>query len=301
MLTPSTGVLPYELNLPFWSDGGSKQRFMVLPSGGRVTWSAEGKWQVPTGTVLFKHFTRSDPLGGPTLRVETRFLIREADGFRGFAYRWRPDGSDADLVTTGATVELPLAEAQTFGWVIPSAGQCRTCHRDNNLDGGHGVLGLEARQLARSMSYAGQGPFDQIDAWRAWGLFDGPVTASPARHPALDDEAVPVGERARAWLDVNCAFCHQPLGPAGTPLDLRAATAFADMALCDATPIRGDMGLGPPDEVRLLAPGDPSLSVLHARIATRADGAMPPLASRLVDEPARDLIARWISELATCP
>ena len=41
-LLPAAGVLPYELNLPFWSDGAEKSRWMVLPQGGQIGFDAEG-------------------------------------------------------------------------------------------------------------------------------------------------------------------------------------------------------------------------------------------------------------------
>ena len=33
---------------------------------------------------------------------------------------------------------------------------------------------------------------------------------------AWDDESAPLDRRARAWLEMNCMHCHNPVGPANT-------------------------------------------------------------------------------------
>ena len=50
-----------------------------------------------------------------------------------------------------------------------------------------------------------------------------------------------------------------------------------------------------------LIPGHPELSTIWLRIATLDRGRMPPLASAVVDEDARDLVAAWISGIPACP
>src|SRR5690606_34017710 len=55
-LTPSKGLQPFEPTVKLWSDGARKRRWVVLPDGGRVTFSKEGEWTFPVGTVTIKHF-----------------------------------------------------------------------------------------------------------------------------------------------------------------------------------------------------------------------------------------------------
>ena len=262
-LAPAVGVLPYTLALPFWSDGADKQRFVVLPEGGRVVMPEGEAFGFPIGTVFIKHFE----LKGS--RVETRFLIQEPIGVRGFTYRW--EGDDAVLMDGGARFEVAGQE-----WQLPSPTDCTMCHR------GQGVLGIEARQLGAEAA-----------AWRGLGIVQGVVPRAEVL--VTPTSAAPLPARARAWLHVNCSACHDGSGPSGTALDLRVDAV--DLAACDEAPQRGDLGIA---DARIIAPGDAERSVLWRRIATREQGAMPPLASGLVD-PDADVVRAWIAELEGCP
>jgi hypothetical protein len=54
---PVTGVLPYEVASPFWSDVAEKDRYMAVPRGEVVTVASDGHFDFPIGTVLAKTFT----------------------------------------------------------------------------------------------------------------------------------------------------------------------------------------------------------------------------------------------------
>src|SRR5947209_2325397 len=43
-LKPSPALVPYDINVAFWSDGTQKRRWVVLPPGGKVRFSAAGEW-----------------------------------------------------------------------------------------------------------------------------------------------------------------------------------------------------------------------------------------------------------------
>src|SRR5436309_10450495 len=55
-LTPREGLIAYDINAPFWSDGAQKQRWMALPPGQHLEFSPAGEWIFPAGTVFVKHF-----------------------------------------------------------------------------------------------------------------------------------------------------------------------------------------------------------------------------------------------------
>src|SRR6266436_6233800 len=98
-LTRTDGLIPYDLNVPFWSDGAAKSRWVCLPtgaSGGKppIKFRAEGAWIFPNGTVFVKHFELATNEARPaqTRRLETRLLICDSTGgVFGLAYKWRPD------------------------------------------------------------------------------------------------------------------------------------------------------------------------------------------------------------------
>ena len=80
-------------------------------------------------------------------------------------------------------------------------------------------------------------------------------------------------------------------------LDLRSDTPLGRTGLC-REPRTGDFGL---TKARILAPGDPSRSILLSRMRTLDDRRMPKLASRFVDESGLAAVEAWINTLATCP
>jgi mono/diheme cytochrome c family protein len=119
--------------------------------------------------------------------------------------------------------------------------------------------------------------------------------ATLAAHPRLDDESAPADARARAYLDVNCAPCHHPGGPAPGGFDLRIDTPLRDAAIVRMAP---EERLGLEGEQRV-APGDHAHSSLWLRMGIRGErGQMPPLASLRTDEQGRALVARFIDELS---
>lgn len=293
------GVVPYEVNQPFWSDGLRKERFLALPAGQTASAQPDGRFTFPTGTVFIKTFYT--PLGGGAARggaarggaeraLETRFYTRQPRGWVGLSYRWNDDGRDATLVD-GARTEVIDTQDGPLTWLYPSGAQCNRCH----TEAAGRVLGFTAAQLDRLVS-DGQRMVDQLDALVGAGYLDG--TFRPGPLPALDHPAAPLADRARAWLDVNCAMCHRPAGPTPANLDLRFDVAFVDTGLCGRAPVGDALGLPDP---RLIRPGNPTDSLLTARIRRRNTGQMPPLATTRVDSAGTDAVSMWIASLTSCP
>ena len=60
-LVPTRALVPYDVNLAFWSGEAHKRRWIAMPDGpDRIHFSAAGEWAFPTGTVFVKHFERPD-------------------------------------------------------------------------------------------------------------------------------------------------------------------------------------------------------------------------------------------------
>ena len=79
---------------------------------------------------------------GVRRRLETRLLVCDgAGGVYGVVYKWRPDNSDADLLDSGQTEEIPIktatGEVRSQTWYYPSRPDCLTCHNAKTT----GVLG----------------------------------------------------------------------------------------------------------------------------------------------------------------
>lgn len=291
-LTPHAGILPYEVNVPFWSDNAAKTRWFSVPDTNlTMTLSPEGNWSFPTGSVWIKHFDlETNAATHATRRLETRFLVRYTNGVYGLTYRWTIPPTNALLVAEEGFDE-PLvindgANLHTQVWHYPGRGECLSCH----TAAGGGALGFDTSQLNRTVT--NDGDVNQIQMLSAAGYLSAPVaTVNSLRslaHPT--NEAASLEWRARSYLKANCSFCHQPAGSvASWDGRFSVPTRFAN--LINGTPFND---LGNPSN-RIIVPGDTNLSLIHARMNTRGPGGMPPLGSSLVDANGSALLARWIT------
>jgi len=292
-LAPAAGVVPYEINLPFWSDNARKTRWFSVPDTNQTLgFSAEGNWQFPTGTVWIKHFElETNTLTHALRRLETRLLVRYTNGVYGLTYRWTTPPTNALLV-----VEQGLFEPITINdngvlrtqvWQYPGRGECLSCH----TTAGGGALGFDTVQLNRLVA-DGPNQTNQIQSWSAAGYFAAPVTGVNSlralAHPT--NEAASLEWRTRSYLKANCAFCHQPGGTVGS-WDGRVSTPTRFANLINGIPANNG---GNPNN-RLIKPGATNLSIIHTRLSTRGPGAMPPVGSALVDTNAVALLTRWIT------
>jgi hypothetical protein len=295
-LAPAPGLVRYEVNVPFWSDGSGKLRWAAIPRGraGRVRFSTSGAWRFPSGTVFIKHFDEAagDRPDG-TRRLETRLLVcDESGGVYGASYEWRPDQSDAERVDRGH--RRVTGEGRTSGWhYVPGPDDCRRCHTPE----AGGVLGVNTRQLNGS---GPEGRENQLVAWGRMGLLDRPVPEDePGRLPRLsraDQPGLGPEDAARAYLDANCAFCHRTSGTAAD-FDARWETPLARQGLVDV-PAKINLGI---DRARLVAPNDPWRSLLVVRLETLEPTKMPPLAHERVDRRGVEILRAWVASLPGRP
>jgi len=279
--TPAPHLVPYEVNVPFWSDGAEKQRFFALPEGEAFGYRAGGSWEIPVGTTLVKTFRAQT--GRRLTYLETRVIERKQEGWEAATYVWNEDQTEAELAPEGRQFELWTRDS-VKSWHAPSASECASCHIEANGF----ALGITTAQLHHA---------SQLSDWVERGLLELAADASLDEAHALaasDDAEAALGQRARAWLDVNCAMCHLPDGPGNAAIDLRFGTPLARTGLVDGEAAQGDFGL---PGARLLSPGEPASSVLLHRVRTRGDGRMPNVASNEVDEQGAALIEQWIASM----
>jgi hypothetical protein len=106
------------VNAPFWSDHKQKSRWLHLPAGAHIGFHAEREWDFPAGTVAVKHFDLAVDERDPSRkrRLETRVLVVDAaGGAYGRTYKWRPDGSDADLLPAPTSEILTMVSRTPVG------------------------------------------------------------------------------------------------------------------------------------------------------------------------------------------
>lgn len=277
---PASGLIPYDINAGFWSDGAVKQRWLALPEGQQVSIDEQQDWQLPVGSVLMKSFWLNDRL------IETRLFKHHNDGtWAGYTYAWNTTGNDASLVRGGAVVNI---DGQN--WIYPSGNQCMECH----TEAAGRALGPETAQVNKPFTYPQTGiTANQLTTLESIGVLNESPQDIALANPY--DAASPLEARARAYLHTNCSQCHRPGGNINLDMDLRNSTSLADMNICDVEPQNGNMGIA---TARRLAPGDADRSVLLARMNLRNDALqMPPIGSNVVDTEGVALIREWISSL----
>jgi len=295
-LTPEAGILPYEINAPFWSDGAVKSRWFSLPDvSDAIGFDAPEPFTFPTGSTWIKHFDIEMTEGDPSSRrrLETRFIVKTEDEIYGVTYRWNSAQTDAVLVPEeGASEDLtrmiggsPVVQR----WEFPSRSSCLSCHTAS----GGWALGFDGPQLNRDASFGAE-IHNQLSALDIMGYFE----TSPPEHRSLralapaSETSISTEFRARSYLQANCAQCHDGSGVAAW--DARLSTPLASAGIIDG--ILNDNGGDTAN--RVIAPGDPAHSMMLARMSTRGPTQMPPIGSHVVDAEGVALITAWINDLA---
>ena len=308
--TPNTSrATPYDLTTPLFSDYAQKYRVVYVPNGSSATYSDTGPFEFPLGTIIAKTFTL--PLNtGVEKVVETRLLIHRASGWTGMSYLWNEDLTEAYLALGGgavsATVLDPDGNEVSVNYRVPNANQCTNCHgvkaaadeTFRNLP-----IGPKAQYLNHAYSYSG-GAENQLTHWSTIGILSGaPAPAAAPRLPVWNDPTDGTEEqRARAYLDINCAHCHSETGRArSTGLWLTGDRPLdANYGLCKP-PVAAGAGSG--GLKWDIVPGNAAQSILVYRQQSNDPAVrMPELGRSSVHTQGVDLVTSWINSLpaTTC-
>ncbi len=108
------------------------------------------------------------------------------------------------------------------------------------------------------------------------------------------DKTQDLTARVRSYLHSNCAQCHIEAGGGNAAMELEFTKTLAEMQIVDVVPKHDTFGI---KDARIIAPGHPDRSVMLHRIRQRGKGHMPPLATRVVDHEAVEMLTRWIAEM----
>uniref|UniRef100_UPI003305DD37 hypothetical protein n=1 Tax=uncultured Croceitalea sp. TaxID=1798908 RepID=UPI003305DD37 len=271
----------------------------------QIGFSENGVWNFPNGAVLIKHFDYpvDDDDPSVTKKIETRFSIKGDDGnFYFLTYNWREDQSDADLQEVGLEEPIQIATTgggtRTVDWYFPSNSECTTCH--NSASGGS--LGPRTRYLNKEYDYSskpGGTLGNQLVTLSHLGILDEVITDTDTpnylTHTSIDDPTGTVDDKARSYMDLNCAYCHQPGTGNRADFDLRLSNTLAQTGLLTAG-INSPLGIAPDEEI--VFAGDATKSILYHRTnSTDPTIMMPPLAKNEIDVQGVALLETWINQL----
>ncbi len=155
-LVPSDELLPYDLILPFWSDGAEKLRWIAVPAG-KIEVLAERRVGLSRGYRVREDLRAADrcarsdaqasardpSFDGPGRRPGVRRGLQMAAG----PERCRLAAGWLDREACRSRTRRVETHSQT--WDYPSRKDCITCH--TKLSGG--VLGVKTRQLNHDFAY----------------------------------------------------------------------------------------------------------------------------------------------------
>ena len=313
----------YEVNSPLWSDNAAKTRAFVLPDGGTIHVKdcmpdagaaklAEcvsptmipngpadtGKWVFPVGTVMIKNFLFDGKLVETRLFMHvdaaTAAVIQNGTDWVGYNYAWNEQQTEATIVPDARTAVMFNTGTRTVEWNYPNFLDCIGCH-----SAAVGTLGPETDQMNREVDGG-----NQIDAFKAMGLFDDTAPAKPyaaalvepyanaalgltgpgrRRHGRPGGALVP---RARTAASVT--------GPTSTTRASTCATSLSlyQTGICNLMQQNGIPGMTGTQLVDF-APGEHAASAMWIRMnipvpaadtnETADVGRMPPVASFVVD------------------
>jgi uncharacterized repeat protein (TIGR03806 family) len=295
-LKPAAGVFGYEVNAPLFSDHAEKARFIRLPAGQTMKYDTAGAWGFPEGSVIIKNFyyphDEAHHEAGRRI-METRLLVRQPNGWKALEYVWNAEQTDANLEVAGMTLPVEwrtaAGTAQKLNYLVPNLNQCKGCH---SFDGQFTPIGVTTRQLNR-----GEGADNQIMQWAAAGRIQLPEGFDPAQAERLADYRVAQSSTeaaARAYLDGNCAHCHNEHGPASTSgLYLTATETRPERLGVRKPPVAAGRGSG--QRKYSIVPGQPDESILVYRMESNDPGIrMPEIGRQVAHDEGLRIIKEWI-------
>lgn len=297
---PADEVLPYAPASSLFTDYALKKRFVWLPKNTKAAYVADDKiLDLPVGSALIKTFYYDNVQPeGTTKILETRLMIRKADGWIFAEYVWNDEQTEAFLQMDGSYVQMEWLQNGTpksTNYRIPSETECLICHKSNSKPI---PIGIQPQNLNHDYDY-GTLTANQLQHWVTKGILQNNLPAFIESTIDYRDQTQPLKTRLRSYLDINCAHCHRENSHCDyRPLRLAFSetTQSVNMGVCV-----------PPDEnidpslVEIIVPGNINKSVMHFRLnSTEENRRMPLLGRTLVHEEGVQLLRDYIQSISDC-
>jgi uncharacterized repeat protein (TIGR03806 family) len=180
-----------------------------------------------------------------------------------------------------------------FTYQIPHLQRCSGCHLHNQ------PIGTKAKWLNFEIDHQDEA-VNQLALWQRLGLLDvtdNELATAPAMPVWNDPTTGSLDDRARAYLDINCAHCHNPSGAANSSgLFLNSEQPYGiQLGVCKP-PIAAGRGSG--GILFDIVPGQPEASILFSRLeSTQVATKMPEIDKSIAHTEGLELVRSWIAQL----
>jgi len=298
---PVDNIFPYRISTELFKDYAFKSRFIVLPEGEKISYIGSEEFDFPVGTIFIKTFYYPADFRFPEKNwqiIETRLLVHTPEGWIGYPYVWNTEQTDAILDIAGNRQKVlwidKRGKSQNVNYLVPNFNMCKGCHV---IDKTFQPIGPKPRLLNCDNFYDGAHK-NQLEKMLELDMIDEmPSVETIPATAEWGSEHYTLNDRARAYLDVNCAHCHNSKGPANTSglfleyneKDLKKLGVFKP-------PIAAGRGSGSLDFN--IVPGKPDKSIFIFRMESTDPGILMPESGRkMVHKEGVALIRDWILSL----
>lgn len=273
-LLPTSDFNYYEISTTLFTDYAEKQRLIKIPKGSSLRASDDYLPDFPEGTMIVKTFyyfnDKRDPSKGKKI-IETRLLIKSGATWNYGTYLWNESQTEANLITTGLNKTInwinESGAARVISYHIPNNRECVSCHGSG---GAIQPIGPKIRNLNIKV-VRGEATLNQLTYFKNIGILNALDPSSFSTLPNWHDTTLSIENRARAYLEVNCAHCHNHDGLAS-----RTNLYFSYEIPSNETKI-----VNRKDQIR-------------KKMST---GKMPKLGTTIIDEEGLALIKSYIESL----
>ncbi|MCG8328008.1 MAG: hypothetical protein MI974_10005 [Chitinophagales bacterium] len=275
-LIPSSDFQLLELSASLFVNYAEKQRLVKLPDGEQMTMNGNGSPIFPNGTILVKTFYYFNDERDATLGkkiIETRLLIKNEGLWNVATYVWNESQTEASLDLDGFDTQVNWINLsgnnRSIMYHVPNQNECVSCHQ---LNSEVVPLGPTLRNMNFEVMRNGTA-INQLAHLQSIGILNDFNISQINQIPDYNNESTNLAERGRAYLDMNCAHCHNPSAwskPAGKGYDFRFETEL--------------------DNTRILDRKNKIKEVVQ-------NGEMPYLGTTVIDQEGVDLIIQYINSL----
>ena len=272
-LNPADGIFQYDLNTPLFTDYASKQRLIKLPKQGQMSITDQPVLSFPDSTIIAKTFYYTESENESHKILETRILIKRDEKWNVGVYQWNEEQNEAFLIKNGADTPITfyhLGKMISTEYHIPSNAECTTCHNSNRSVS---PIGPKLINLNRNHSQT-KGQMNQLEYWKYLDKLNGQLLNIDGM-PNWEDPSYPLSDRARAYLDVNCAHCHNPTGVAR---DFRLDLSYSTPLYSSGIPEVGSQ-------------------IIYRMESSWEDEKMPKIGTTIQHEEGIELIKKYLNDL----